>query len=219
MTMSQMSGRARLSQADYVTAAFQVADERGLQSLTLKALGQHLGVDSTAVYRHFRSKDVLLLAMLDRLLVDVLEPPAAHASPRDELVHIVGVLRTVLLRHPPLAVALAAINEPAENSAHLSDRVVDALARMGLHGEALVVHYQLIEHFVLGACLFDGDGAPDNWAVRRRRYERIGSREFRAAARSDGSVRRVADEAFTTGMTLLLDACEASAATVAAPGH
>ncbi len=195
-----------------MSAAFDVADERGLAALTLKALGQHLGVDPTAVYRHFRSKDVLLLAMLDRLLLDVIEPPAAHATPRAEIEHITLALRVVLLRHPPLAVALAAINEPADNSAHLTDRVVDALARMGLRGESLVVHYQLIEHFVLGTCLFDGDGAPDNWAVRRRRYERVGSREFRAAARSDASVRRVADEVFSSGMGLLLDACEAAAA-------
>jgi AcrR family transcriptional regulator len=206
-----VSGRPRLTQTDYVSAAFVVADDRGLQALTLKALGQHLGVDPTAVYRHFRSKDVLLLAMLDRLLVDVIEPPAAHATPRDEIEHIVSALRTVLLQHPPLAVALAAFNEPADDSAHLTDRVVDALSRMGLRGDQLVVHYQLIEHFVLGSCLFDGDGAPDNWAARRRRYERIGSREFRTAARSDGSVRTVADEVFDTGVRLLLDACEAAA--------
>ncbi len=216
--MVSMSGRARLNQADYVTAAFEVADERGMQGLTLKVLGEHLQVDSTAVYRHFRSKNVLLLAMLDRLLVGTIAPQSAHATPRDEIVHLAVELRAILLRHPPLAVALAAIDETADNSAHMSDLVVDALARMGVRGEALVLHYQLIEHFVLGACLFDGDGAPDNWAVRRRRYERIGSREFKAAARSDGSARRIADETFATGVALLLDACEASAAAASA-GH
>lgn len=213
-----MSARARLTQADYLNAAFQVADERGMQALTLKVLGQHLGVDSTAVYRHFRNKNVLLLAMLDRLLVDAIAPRSAHATPRDEIVHLTVQLRAILLRHPPLAVALAAIDETSTNSAHMSDLVVDALGRMGVQGEALVVHYQLIEHFVLGACLFDGDGAPDNWAVRRRRYERIGSRAFKAAARSDGNARRIADEAYTAGVALLLDSCERAAAEAAA-GH
>lgn len=215
--MVAMSGRARLTQSDYVAAAFQVADERGMKALTLKVLGEHLGVDSTAVYRHFRNKNVLLVAMLDRLLVDAIAPQSAHATPRDEIVHLAVELRTILLRHPPLAVALAAIDDTSDNSAHMSDLVVDALARMGVRGEALVLHYQLIEHFVLGACLFDGDGSPDNWAVRRRRYERIGSREFKAAARSDGNARRIADETYTTGIALLLDSCEASAA--AAAGH
>ncbi len=207
-----MSPRARLTQADYVSAAFDVADEQGMHALTLKALGSRLGVDSTAVYRHFRSKDVLLLAMLDRLLVDVLEPPAAHPTPRAEIEHITAVLRDLLLTHPPLAVALAAVNELPEHSMRLTDRVVDALTRMGVSGPELVVHYQLIEHFVLGCCLFDGDNAPDNWAVRKQRYTRIGTREFRTAARSESSVRNVAETTYDTGIRLLLDSCEATVA-------
>lgn len=206
-----MSPRPRLSQADYVAAAFDVADEHGMHALTLKSLGHRLGVDSTAVYRHFRSKHVLLLAMLDRLLVDVLEPPTAHASPRAEVEHITSVLRELLLTHPPLAVALAAVNELPDQRMRLTDRLVDALARMGLSGQPLVVHYQLIEHFVLGSCLFDGDHSPENWEVRKLRYTRIGTREFRAAARSESSVRTVAETVFATGIRLLLDSCEAAA--------
>lgn len=207
-----MASRPRLSQADYVAAAFVVADDIGLHGLTLKALGQQLGVDSTAVYRHFRSKDVLLLAMLDRLLEDVLQPSAEHATPRAELEHIATGLRSVLLANPPLAVALAGVAEPPANGVGLRDRIIDALARMGLEGQALVVHYQLLEHAIVGPCVFDGDGSPENWAIRRRRYERIASREFRDIARSDESVQMVAATAFDTGVRIVLDACESVAA-------
>jgi TetR/AcrR family tetracycline transcriptional repressor len=206
-----MASRPRLNQADYVAAAFDVASDVGLHALTLKALGERLGVDSTAVYRHFRSKDLLLLAMLDRLLDDALEPTDAHASPRAELEHISTNLRAVLLANPPLAVALAGVTEAPDNGVRLSDRIVDALSRMGLQGEDLVVHYQLLEHVVVGSCMFDGDGAPDNWDIRRRRYERIGSREFRSVATSTASVRRVADDVFDLGVRLVLDACESAA--------
>jgi AcrR family transcriptional regulator len=213
-----MSPRARLSQADYVSAAFEVADEQGMQALTLKSLGSRLGVDSTAVYRHFRSKDVLLLAMLDRLVVEVLEPPTTHASPRAEVEHIASVLRDLLLAHPPLAVALAAVDELPDHGMRVTDRVVDALSRMGVSGPSLVVHYQLIEHFVLGACLFDGDSSAGTWEMRKQRYARIGTSEFRAAGRSESSARSIAETAYSTGIRLVLDSCEAAAAPTAALG-
>ncbi|WP_260646025.1 helix-turn-helix domain-containing protein, partial [Staphylococcus aureus] len=68
-----------------MAAAFRVTDQIGLQALTLKALGQHLGVDSTAVYRHFRSKDVLLIAMMDRLLAERLLPSESFTDGRTEV--------------------------------------------------------------------------------------------------------------------------------------
>lgn len=203
-----MANRPRLSQSDYVAAAFTIADDVGLHALTLKALGERLGVDSTAVYRHFRSKDVLLLAMLDRLLDGKLDAAADHESPRTEIEHVAQVLREVLMAHPPLAVALAGVSEQSDTGARIGDRIVDAMARMGLEGDDLVVHYQLLEHVVVGACLFDGDDAPDDWERRRRGYERIGAREFRAVARSGASAQQVADAAFEAGVRLVLDACE-----------
>ena len=75
-----MPRRAQVSRADYVSAAFEISARSGMQSLTLKALGEHLGLDATAVYRHFRNKDMLLRAMLDQLLQGVLE----HAAPSDD---------------------------------------------------------------------------------------------------------------------------------------
>jgi AcrR family transcriptional regulator len=43
-----------------------LVDERGLDALRTRALGHRLGVDPTAVYRHFRSKDELINALADQ---------------------------------------------------------------------------------------------------------------------------------------------------------
>ena len=204
---------ARLSQADYVSAAFEVADERGLQLLTLKALGQHLGVDSTAVYRHFRSKDVLLLAMLDRLLLDVLAATgrARHAACRDRA-HRRRAARASCstTRHWPSR-SRPSTNPPTTARTSPTASWTRSPA-WGVQGDAIVVHYQLIEHFVLGACLFDGDGAPDNWggppaALRTRRLARVPCRGTRPRAVRGASPSRRS----TPACALLLDACEASA--------
>lgn len=204
-----MAGRPRLSQPDYVAAAFTIADGIGIQALTLKALGQHLGVDSTAVYRHFRSKDVLLVAMLDQLLTQQLQPSETFATGREEVEHIIDVLHRVLVANPPLAAALVATSDLPDSSVRLVDRTVDALARMGLAGDALVATYQTLEYFVLGTCILDGDGAVEDWSARRRRFDRIASREFRNVARSGSEMQRIAERSFRDGIRVLLDACDA----------
>lgn len=206
-----MERRAPLKKSDYVAAAFEIADEVGLASLTLKALGDRLGVDATAVYRHFGSKDLLLLAMLDELLGGVLAVETVAVDPRQELIATAWGMRKVLLAHPPLAEALATIADIPNNSLRLTDRVVGGLSRLGLSGDQLVVHYQMMEHFVLGSCLVEAAGTPDNWEVRRRRYERIGSPEFRAAAVSADNIERLADLTYATGLEILLSSAEAAA--------
>src|SRR4051794_39854993 len=68
---------ARLDAPAIVDAAIRVMDADGLDALTMRRLGREMGADPTAMYRHFRSKDELLLAVCDRLLgsmLDALEP-------------------------------------------------------------------------------------------------------------------------------------------------
>jgi AcrR family transcriptional regulator len=58
-------------------AAFRLADANGLPALTMRALGNHLGVDPTAVYRHFPIQERLVDAVLDAILGEASLPPEA----------------------------------------------------------------------------------------------------------------------------------------------
>ena len=53
-------------------------DVHGLASLSMRVLGAELGVDATALYRHFPNKDSLVEAMVDvwhTLGINFVEPP------------------------------------------------------------------------------------------------------------------------------------------------
>src|SRR3954454_5565961 len=69
--------RGSLSAEVIVAAAFRVADAHGMEGLTFQALGAELQAHPTAIYRHFRSKDDLLLALIDALHAEALSglPP------------------------------------------------------------------------------------------------------------------------------------------------
>ena len=62
-----MARNRTLTKADFVEVATKYVDENGLNALTMRVLGDLLGVDATACYRHFRSKGALLAAMVDAL--------------------------------------------------------------------------------------------------------------------------------------------------------
>ncbi len=56
-----------LSEETIVECALGLAQELGVQGLTVRRIGQELGADPTAFYRYFRDKDELLLACMDRV--------------------------------------------------------------------------------------------------------------------------------------------------------
>jgi len=53
---------------DVVARALQVLDDHGLADLTMRRLGTELGIQPSALYHHFPSKQVLLAAVADEIL-------------------------------------------------------------------------------------------------------------------------------------------------------
>src|SRR4051794_21760678 len=65
--------RARLAPELIVGESLRLLDEHGVAGFSLPKLGVALGADPTAVYRHFSSKDDLMLAIADRLIEDSMD--------------------------------------------------------------------------------------------------------------------------------------------------
>ncbi|WP_223623859.1 TetR/AcrR family transcriptional regulator [Microbacterium sp. EST19A] len=59
--------RDSLSRDIIVAAADRVVEREGLDRLTFQAIGEELGAHPTSIYRHFRDKEELLLALIDSL--------------------------------------------------------------------------------------------------------------------------------------------------------
>ncbi|WP_433179499.1 TetR family transcriptional regulator [Actinoallomurus sp. CA-150999] len=95
--------RARLSRETVVDGALALADEEGLEGLTIRRLAQRLGVTPMALYWHFKNKDELHVALVDRVwsLVDTKVDPVApwYDRLRALMASAVGVLRA----HPSAA--------------------------------------------------------------------------------------------------------------------
>ena len=67
----QRRERGSINPDDIIKGAFELAEEVGIDNLSMPLLGKHLGVGVTSIYWYFRKKDDLLNAMTDRALTPV----------------------------------------------------------------------------------------------------------------------------------------------------
>lgn len=208
-----MTGRkGTLGPEDFIVAAMKHVDTHGLASLSMRVLGAELGVDATALYRHFPNKDSLVEAMVDRMLSEALEAHnPAGKSPREKVLDVVFAMRDAFARHPDIGLALISGEGKSINGYHLSVSITTYLAEMGLKGPDLVRMYQTIEGYGIGCCVQDFTGSPHNYSIRRARYRMFEVPEFDEVARSEDSVRKITDDAFRGGLNAILDLCESLA--------
>ena len=114
--------REPLSRARVLAAAIALADSDGLDAVSMRHVGDALGVEAMSLYRHVRDKDDLLDGMVDEVIGLFPEPPR-DGDWRDRLgAHVRGAHRH-LIEHP-WAPALATAR-PAVGPARL--RFVDGV--------------------------------------------------------------------------------------------
>lgn len=201
-----MPGKKTLTQRDFVDAGTAFLEDHSLSELTMRALGTLLGVDATACYRHFRSKNELLTAMVDAMLAEALAGiPDDLDDPRDRAEAQSLAVRRVMHENPQLASALAAGEGQMPNALELSRRAIENLRAMGLDGDDLVRAYQAMESYTMGATVFDMLAAPHSMEIRAARYAALGDPSFAASGASVEKVARLTDEAFVRGLHALFD--------------
>ncbi|GAA2184764.1 TetR/AcrR family transcriptional regulator [Micromonospora lupini] len=106
--------RTPLSRDRVLRAAVALADESGIESLSMRNLAQDLGVVPMALYKHVANKDELLDGMID-VIVGQIDPPASDIHWKDAIRRRVLSAREVLRRHPwaPLAIESRTMATPA----------------------------------------------------------------------------------------------------------
>ena len=164
--------RRELSPEVILDAAEALIDRDGDSALTFRRLGAELGADPTAAYRHFRSKDELLLALGDRLLGEAMasgvrELPA-DADWRHTFHSTAHALRNTLLRHPNLATVISIRVTQGEHEARGIERGLAALDGTGLSEREVVGVQRALADTVLAWCAFSASylALPDEAKAR-----------------------------------------------------
>lgn len=141
--------RGALTPEVIVDESMRLLDEAGVAGFSLPELGRALGADPTAVYRHFRNKDDLVLAIADRLIEAATDGFAASACWVLTISDLAHRLRRVYLAHPAAASlsSLRTTQRPAEIQA--VEWIVAAIRAAGFEGEEAALMYRLVSDFSL----------------------------------------------------------------------
>ena len=208
--------RAPLTRERVLLAAVEVADRGGLEALTMRRLGQELGVEAMAIYRHVKDKDDLLDGVV-QVLVGTIGRPEPGDDWKATLRAQLMAARAVMLRHPWARRVLEDRGSTGPATLAHIDSILGILAGAGFSLE--LAHHAL---HVLGSRIYGfeqdmlgdsgGNAAPPADAAQLQamlaRYPNVAS--LAEAATHGGALGPCDDDVeFTFGLDLALDGLEA----------
>ena len=80
MATKDSQPRTTLSRERVLTAAIGLADDGGIESLTMRKLARALGVEAMSLYNHVANKGDLVDAIVDRVISEIDLPPARSGT-------------------------------------------------------------------------------------------------------------------------------------------
>jgi AcrR family transcriptional regulator len=128
-----------------IETAMELAERGGFEAVRLRDVASQAGVALGTLYRHFRSKEDLLMAALshevEELRLWMTKNPPQGATPLDRLTAYFGVATRSLCRKPKLARAV--LRSAASGEPELTEKltqftlVLEGMIVAALHGESL----------------------------------------------------------------------------------
>lgn len=91
--------RIPLTPERVIRAAVTLADESGIESVSMRKLGQELGVEAMSLYNHVANKEEILNGMADLVVSEIDLTPAGNGW-KSALRHRILSAREVMARHP-----------------------------------------------------------------------------------------------------------------------
>ena len=157
--------RTPLDRRRVLAAAIEFIDEHGLEALTMRRMGAHLGVEGMALYRHVTGRDDLLDGVVELVVDELYGDPEVYLAPKygwqDYLQRLAHGVRRIAIAHPAVF-PLIATRPPAApwirpplRSLRWLESFLDALTTHGFSEESAVAAYRAYTSFLLGHLLLE----------------------------------------------------------------
>ncbi|MFE6253708.1 TetR/AcrR family transcriptional regulator [Agromyces sp. NPDC057865] len=144
--------KVRLDRDTIIAAGLELAAVPGTTSISVRELGARLGADPTAIYRHFRSKEQLMEALLDGLIGRCVATVTADPEDwRGRIRQLADVTLDLFARYPAIGVEAVVLTTHGPGELDAVELMLDAFSRAGLVGEDLVRHYALLASHTLSS--------------------------------------------------------------------
>lgn len=147
--MAENIKKSTLTREKVLDAAIELADEVGIESLTIRNLADRLGVGAMTIYHHVPSKDEIIDGMVEIVFEEIEKPPTDldwKSAMRQRCVSA----RQVLNRHPWAAPLMESRMSPGPANLSHHDAVIGCLRNGGLSIGMTAHAYAILDSFIYG---------------------------------------------------------------------
>lgn len=220
-------GRPSVSVERIVATALEAVDEVGAQAFNMRMLAERLGSGTATLYRHFASKDEILIYVVDSVLGELLadQPEAVELVPQGQgsegyswqkacasgAERLYGVLR----RHPGILPLLVSQIPIGPNGLKRREQGIALFLANGFPAELAARAYTSVAHYVLGFAIQQHSSASSEAAEGEELVEffaALDASEYPAIATAGRHLPGVSvEEEFRFGLKLIIDGLELAA--------
>ena len=211
----EVPARPPLSRDRVLRAAVALADQEGLEGLSMRRLATEFGVVPMALYKHVAHKDDMLDGMVDVVFAEIVLP-----RPEDDwktaMRRRATSARRVLGRHLWAIGLTESRMKPGPTNLRHHDAVIGCLRNAGFPIEIAIHAYSTLDSYIYGFALQEQqlpfEGAGDAGPVAEDILQQFPAGEYPHLAETISEVLnksgwKYADE-FEFGLTLILDGLE-----------
>ena len=144
--------RPTLNRARVLHAAIELADQEGLDALTMRALAARLGVKAMSLYNHVENKDDIIDGMLDTV-VGTVELPETDMEWKTAIRRTVIATKDVLISHPWAPGLWLSRQSDGQARLRLGDWMLRTLTEAGLERELIYHAYHILESHIVGSTM------------------------------------------------------------------
>ena len=144
--------RPRLNAERVLVGATALADDIGIEQLTIRRLADALDVKPMSIYHHVPNKEAIIDGMVD-LVFDEIELPDPELDWSVAIRRRYASARVVLGRHPWAAPLMEARTSPGPATLAHHDAVLGCFRRGGMSLEMTAHAYALVDAYVYGFAL------------------------------------------------------------------
>lgn len=142
-----------------LTEAMALADERGLDALSMRAVAERLGLSSMALYPYVGNKDGLLDGLVELFILNLLpDAITTEGDWRDRLRHLAHAVRAHAHAHPAVYALVMRRPPAAATIAPLVEQCYAALIEAGVPDAQVPRLERLLSTLLLGFAAAELDG-------------------------------------------------------------
>jgi AcrR family transcriptional regulator len=146
--------RGRVSRDDLLRAAIALADEGGIESLSIRKLADAVGLRPMSLYHYVSGKDDILGGILE-LVAREFEPPAAVGKWRDAIRASATSAHEALLRHPWACPLLMSASLISAARLRYMDGLLGRLRLAGFSAAMTHLAYHALDSHIIGHTLWE----------------------------------------------------------------